>query len=79
MAVLADAVRRCHALGKPVGIVGGTAEVVAQYRALGFDFLAVASDLGLLMRAAQAASAALRAQESSAPAAVAPAPTASGY
>jgi 2-keto-3-deoxy-L-rhamnonate aldolase RhmA len=79
MAVLADAVRRCHALGKPVGIVGGTAEVVAQYRALGFDFLAIASDLGLLMRAAQAASAALRAQEGSAPAAAAPPPTASGY
>ncbi len=63
MAVLADCVKRCHALGKPVGIVGGTAEVVAQYRAMGFDFLAIASDMGLLMRSAQAASAALRAQE----------------
>ena len=62
MAVLADAVKRCHALGKPVGIVGGTAEVVAAYRAMGFDFLAIASDLGLLMGAAKAASAALRAQ-----------------
>ncbi|MBL0086134.1 MAG: HpcH/HpaI aldolase/citrate lyase family protein [Ideonella sp.] len=69
MALMADAVQRCHALGKPVGIVGGTAEVVAQYRALGFDFLAIASDLGLLMRAAQAASAALRAQEPAADAA----------
>lgn len=82
MAALADGVKRCHALGKPVGIVGGTAEVVAQYRALGFDFLAIASDLGLLMRAAQAASAALRAQatagDSSAPAAPAPG-TATGY
>ena len=62
MAVLADAIQRCHALGKPVGIVGGTAEVVAAYRAMGFDFLAIASDLGLLMGAAKAASAALRAQ-----------------
>ncbi len=88
MAVLGDAVKRCHALGKPVGIVGGTAEVVAQYRALGFDFLAIASDLGLLMRAAQAASAALRAQEATAPAdaapaanatALPPAPSSSGY
>ncbi len=84
MAVLADAVQRCHALAKPVGIVGGTAEMVAEYRALGFDFLAVASDLGLLMKAAQAASAALRAQgaqgapqsaESPAP----PAGSSSGY
>ena len=59
---LADAIQRCHALGKPVGIVGGTADVVAAYRAMGFDFLAIASDLGLLMGAAKAASAALRAQ-----------------
>ncbi len=62
MAVLADAIQRCHALGKPVGIVGGTADVVAAYRAMGFDFLAIASDLRLLMGAAKAASAALRAQ-----------------
>ena len=87
MAVLADAVQRCHALGKPVGIVGGTAEVVALYRAQGFDFLAVASDLGLLMRAAQAASTALRAQAGGAAAgadaatvgAAAPATGPSGY
>ena len=87
MAVLADAVQRCHALGKPVGIVGGTPEVVAQYRALGFDFLAVASDLGLLMTAAQAASAALRAQDGPAgqgaalspDAPAAPAGSSSGY
>ena len=46
--------------GKPVGTVGGTPEVVAQYRAAGFTFIAIASDLGLLMRAAQAALAALR-------------------
>ncbi|WP_088278881.1 HpcH/HpaI aldolase/citrate lyase family protein [Ideonella sp. A 288] len=77
MALMADAVQRCHALGKPVGIVGGTPEVVAQYRALGFDFLAIASDLGLLMRGAQAAAAALRAQGQGAPAAT-PGP-ASGY
>ncbi len=84
MAVIARAVQRCHALGKPVGIVGGTAEVVAQYRAIGFDYLAVASDLGLLMRGAQAASAALRAQEAGAApeqAAAVPGPagTSTGY
>lgn len=55
MALMADAVRRCKAAGKPVGTVGGTAEVVQQYRAMGFDFVAIASDLGLLMRAATGA------------------------
>jgi hypothetical protein len=52
--------------------VGGTPEVVAQYRAMGYDFVAVASDLGLLMRAAQAAAKALRAIDAGAPAAPAP-------
>ena len=60
MAVMADAVRRAKAVGKPVGTVGGTPEVVRQYRAMGFDFVAIASDLGLLMHAATGAVAALR-------------------
>ena len=55
MDLMAKAAQRCKALGKPVGTVGGTPEVVAQYRAAGFTFVAVASDLGLLMRGAQAA------------------------
>ena len=61
MAVMADAARRARALGLPIGTVGGTPEVVARYREIGYDFVAVASDLGLLMRAAQAAAQALRA------------------
>ena len=60
MALMAEAAQRCRAIGKPVGTVGGTLEVVAQYRAAGFTFIAIASDLGLLMRGAQAAVAALR-------------------
>jgi 2-keto-3-deoxy-L-rhamnonate aldolase RhmA len=60
MDLMAKAAQRCKALGKPVGTVGGTPEVVAQYRAAGFTFVAIASDLGLLMRGAQAAVAALR-------------------
>ena len=71
-AVMADAARRCRAVGKPVGTVGGTAEVVAQYRAMGFDFLAIASDMGLLMRAARESLAAVRAQ-------AAPGPAPQGY
>ena len=70
LAQMADAAKRCHALGMPIGTVGGTPEVVAQYRSIGYDFVAVASDLGLLMRAAQGAAAALRAIDS--PAASAP-------
>ncbi len=80
MAAMADAVRRCHAAGKPVGTVGGTPEVVQQYREMGFDFVAIASDLGLLMRAAQGAIAAVRAAAggtvATAPAAK---PASSGY
>ncbi len=63
MEVMASSARRCKAVGKPVGTVGGTADVVTQYRAMGYDFVAIASDLGLLMRAAQAAVKALHAQE----------------
>ena len=55
MALMADAARRCKAVGMPVGTVGGTPEVVVQYRAAGYTFVAIASDLGLMMRGAQAA------------------------
>lgn len=55
-----QAVASAKAAGKPVGTVGGTAEVCALYREIGFDFIAIASDLGLLMRNAQTALAALR-------------------
>lgn len=79
MAVMADAAKRANHLGMPIGTVGGTPEVVAQYRAMGYDFVAVASDLGLLMRACQAAAQALRAIDA-APAPAAPAaPQQSGY
>ena len=60
LALTAQAVARAKALGMPIGTVGGTPEVVTQYRAMGFDFVAIASDLGLLMRSAQAALATLR-------------------
>jgi 2-keto-3-deoxy-L-rhamnonate aldolase RhmA len=63
MAAMAGAAQRARALGMPIGTVGGTPETVAQYRAMGYDFVAVASDLGLLMRSAQAAVLALRAQD----------------
>lgn len=55
MGLMSEAAQRCQALGIPVGTVGGTPEQVVQYRAAGFSFVAIASDLGLLMRGAQAA------------------------
>ena len=73
-----SAALRANQLGMAIGTVGGTPEVVAQYRAMGYDFVAVASDLGLLMRAAQAAAQALRAIDGGVPAA-APSKHQSGY
>jgi len=61
--LMRQAATRAHAAGKAIGTLGGTPEVVAQYRASGFDFVALSSDLGLLMRGAQTALAALRTQE----------------
>lgn len=60
MDLMTQAVNRSKALGMAIGTAGGTPEQVAQYRALGFDFCAVGSDLGLMMRGAQAALTALR-------------------
>ena len=69
MALMADAAARAQRVGKPIGTVGGTPEVVAEYRRMGYDFLGIASDLGLLMRAAQGAVQALRQQAPAAPSA----------
>lgn len=55
LAVTSEAVRRSHALGKPIGTVGGTPEMVRRYRDMGFDFVAIASDLAFFVRGAQAA------------------------
>ena len=55
MAAVAAAVQRANRVGCWIGTVGGSAEVVAEYRRFGFDFVAIASDLGLMMRAATGA------------------------
>jgi 2-keto-3-deoxy-L-rhamnonate aldolase RhmA len=60
MALMAEAADRARAVGKPIGTIGGTPEVVTRCRAAGFDYVAISSDLGLLMRGAQAAVQALR-------------------
>ena len=61
--LMADGVKRCHAAGKPVGTVGGTPEAVAVYRAMGFDYVGCASDLGLMMRSFAATLSTIRAQD----------------
>jgi 2-keto-3-deoxy-L-rhamnonate aldolase RhmA len=60
MALMGEAAERARAIGRPIGTIGGTPELVTRYRAMGYDYVAVASDLGLLMRGAQAAVQALR-------------------
>ena len=62
MDVMTRAARRCGELGKPVGTIGGNPQEVTRYRAAGFGFVALGSDLGLLVGAAQAALHALRRQ-----------------
>jgi 2-keto-3-deoxy-L-rhamnonate aldolase RhmA len=74
---MADAARRARAVGKRIGSVGGTPEVVSQYRALGYDYVAVASDLGLFMRTAQATLKAIRGGDG--PPAAAPVVANTGY
>ncbi len=61
--LMGRAAQRARAIGKPIGTLGNTPEMVAQYRAAGFDYVALSSDLGLLMRGAQTALSALRTQE----------------
>jgi 2-keto-3-deoxy-L-rhamnonate aldolase RhmA len=63
MAAMTDAARRAKALGMPIGTLGATAEAATRYRAMGFEFMAVGTDLGLLMQGAQSAIRALRAAD----------------
>ncbi len=64
VALTTQAVQRCRALGKPIGTQGASADQVVHYRAMGFNYLAVSSDLGLLMRGATSTLQSLRTQES---------------
>ena len=62
---MSRAVKRAKDAGKPIGTLGAAPEIVAQYRAIGFDFVAISSDLSLLVRSAQLTISALRTQETS--------------
>jgi 2-keto-3-deoxy-L-rhamnonate aldolase RhmA len=63
MAAMTDAARRAKACGMAIGTLGATVEAATRYRAMGFEFMAVATDLGLLMQGAQAAIRALHAAD----------------
>lgn len=52
---LRSAAERCKKIGKPCGIVGADATMIKQYQAYGYDFIAIASDLALLMNSAKEA------------------------
>lgn len=53
-AVIADVAARCRKIGIPCGIVGPTPEMVNSFVAAGYNFVAVASDMGMMMRQATA-------------------------
>lgn len=50
-AAMHDAARRARAMGMRIGTVMGTIEQVQKMREAGYDFVGLASDLGLFMRA----------------------------
>lgn len=53
-AVIADVATRCRRIGIPCGIVGPTPEIVSGFVKMGYSFVAVASDMGMMMRQATA-------------------------
>lgn len=53
-AAIADVAARCRRIGIPCGIVGPTPEMVVSFGAAGYGFVAVASDMGMMMRQATA-------------------------
>jgi 2-dehydro-3-deoxyglucarate aldolase len=59
-AALKDAAARAKAVGKPIGIVGPTPEMVGQFIEWGYTYVAIASDMGMMMRQANAFISALR-------------------
>lgn len=64
MDVIAKIAQRCKRAGKPSGILGMNPEAVVQYRAAGYDYVGISSDLGLLMQACKSVIGALRTPDS---------------
>ncbi|CAH2602164.1 2-dehydro-3,6-dideoxy-6-sulfogluconate aldolase [Rhodovastum atsumiense] len=59
-AALRQAVQSCTALGKPCGIVGGNPDLVGTYLEWGYAFVAIASDMSMLLARAREQIAAVR-------------------
>ncbi|MFM7295465.1 MAG: HpcH/HpaI aldolase family protein [Burkholderiales bacterium] len=59
-AAIKDAAARAKEIGKPIGIVGPTPEMVSQFIDWGYSYVAVASDMGMMMRQANAMITALK-------------------
>lgn len=53
-AAIADAASRLQEVGKPAGILAGTAEEARRYADLGYRFIAVGSDVGMLVKGSDA-------------------------
>jgi 2-keto-3-deoxy-L-rhamnonate aldolase RhmA len=51
---------RARAIGKPIGIVGPTPEMVQKFIEYGYNYVAIASDMGMMMRQANAFFAAMK-------------------
>lgn len=66
LALMAQAVRGAKAAGVPIGTLAFTPDAAARYRAMSFDFLAVAADLHLVMQGAASTLNALRTQDGAA-------------
>ncbi|MFC0180892.1 HpcH/HpaI aldolase family protein [Thorsellia kenyensis] len=52
---LKEAAARCKKMNIPCGIVGADSEMIKTYQSYGYDFVAIASDLALLMNSAKQA------------------------
>ena len=59
-AALKNAAERARAIGKPIGIVGPTPEMVQKFIEYGYNYVAIASDMGMMMRQANAFFAAMK-------------------
>ncbi|CAE6858846.1 2-dehydro-3,6-dideoxy-6-sulfogluconate aldolase [Paraburkholderia aspalathi] len=53
-AAIADCGRRANAIGKPIGIIAPTPAMAREFMEWGFDYVAIASDLSMMMRQANA-------------------------
>jgi 4-hydroxy-2-oxoheptanedioate aldolase len=47
-ALIASAARLAHAAGKPIGIIGGTPDMLGRFLSYGYDWVAVASDIAMM-------------------------------